>query len=70
MTNTKTNTRHLDRGAIDGLLTRSLEARRLRELEAHVQGCLQCSLAVEAAAADPARWERRGLLGRLVPIAA
>ena len=58
-------TTHLDQGAIDGLLTRSLDAHRLRELDHHVQGCLQCSLAVEAAIADPDRWERRGVLGRL-----
>lgn len=64
-----TNTLHLDTETIDALLTRSLEARRLRELENHVQSCLRCALAVEAAAADPARWERRGLLGRLSPVA-
>jgi hypothetical protein len=65
-----TKTLHLDGEAIDGLITRSLDARRLRELENHVQGCLQCSLAIDAAAADPMRWERRGRLGRLAPIAA
>jgi hypothetical protein len=63
-----TKTLHLDTETINGLLTRSLEARRLRELENHVQSCLRCSLAVEAAATDPARWERRGLLGRLAPV--
>jgi hypothetical protein len=56
---------HLDEGTIDGLLSRSLDAHRLRELDHHVQGCLECSLAVEAATADLDRWERRGVLGRL-----
>jgi hypothetical protein len=58
-------TKHLDTETINGLLTRTLQARRLRELDQHVQSCLECSLAIKAAAADPARWERRGLLGRL-----
>ena len=60
-----TKTLHLETETINALLTRSLEARRLHELDNHVQSCLRCSLAVEAAAADPTRWERRGLLGRL-----
>lgn len=63
-----TKTLHLGTETINGLLTRSLEARRLRELEDHVRSCLRCSLVVDAAAADPARWERRGLLGRLAPV--
>jgi hypothetical protein len=65
---TMTKALHLETETMNGLLTRSLEAHRLRELDNHVQSCLRCSLAVEAAAADPARWERRGLLGRLTPV--
>ena len=58
-------TTHLDSDTIDGLLSRSLDAHRLRELDHHVQGCLECSFAIQAAIADPDRWERRGVLGTL-----
>ena len=42
-------TKHLDTETINGLLTRTLEARRLRELDQHVQSCLECSLAIKEA---------------------
>ena len=60
--------RHLDRLTLDGYLSRSLGRERLTALDDHVASCLDCTLAVEAAALDEARWERRGLFGRLVRV--
>jgi hypothetical protein len=59
-------TAHLSSSTLDGYLSRSLDSRRLAELEDHVSSCLQCSLAVESAGLEGRRWERRGLFGRLV----
>jgi hypothetical protein len=59
-------TSHLNASTLDGYLSRSLDRQQLTALEDHVAGCLQCSLAVETAGLDERRWERRGLLGRLV----
>ncbi|MDX6471034.1 MAG: hypothetical protein QOF75_2837 [Gaiellaceae bacterium] len=57
---------HLDESTLDDYLARSLDMPRLRAFDHHLQSCLDCLLSVEAAALDPERWERRGLLGRLV----
>ena len=59
---------HLDGSTLDPYLSRSLDAPRLRSFDDHLGSCLQCLLLVEAAAHDPERWERRGLLGRLVHV--
>ena len=59
---------HLDAGTLDPYLSRSLDAPRLRAFDQHLGSCLQCLLTVEAAVLDPDRWERRGLLGRLVHV--
>jgi hypothetical protein len=59
---------HLDISTLDGYLSRSHDAQRLVSLDDHVASCLQCQLLVEAAVFDPDRWERRGLLGRLVHV--
>jgi hypothetical protein len=59
---------HLDTNTLDGYLSRSHDAPRLLSFDDHVASCLQCQLLVEAAALDPERWERRGLLGRLVHV--
>jgi hypothetical protein len=59
---------HLDIGTLDGYLSRSHDASRLVSFDDHVASCLQCQLLVEAAAFEPDRWERRGLLGRLVHV--
>jgi hypothetical protein len=58
---------HLDDTTLDGYLARSLDRNALGALDKHVASCLQCSLLVESAGLDDARWERRGLLRRLVP---
>jgi hypothetical protein len=59
---------HLDDTILDAYLVRSLDAVRLTAIDDHVASCLTCLLAVETAALDPARWERRGPLGRLVRV--
>jgi hypothetical protein len=59
---------HLDTSTLDGYLARSHDAARLVSCDDHVASCLQCQLLVEAVVFDPDRWERRGLLGRLVHV--
>jgi hypothetical protein len=59
---------HLDDPTISNYLARSLAPSHLQSLDDHVANCLPCTLAVEATSLDEDRWERRGLLGRLVPI--
>ena len=61
---------HLDTNMLDGYLPRTLDGTELRALDDHVVGCLHCSLAVESAGLDEARWQRRGPLGRLVRVPA
>ena len=60
--------RHLHESTLDGYLTRSLEATELRAYDAHVASCLSCALTVEREGLDVERWERRGVLGRLVAV--
>jgi hypothetical protein len=59
---------HLDTNTLDGYLSRTLDGTDLRALDDHVLGCLDCSLAVEAAGLDADRWQRRGPLERLVRV--
>jgi hypothetical protein len=61
---------HLDTSSLDGYLTRSLDRDRLAALDDHLDSCLPCRLTVESEGLRPERWDRRGLLGRLVPVAA
>jgi hypothetical protein len=60
---------HLDSSTLDGYLTRTLERDRLAALDDHLDTCLSCRLTVESEALRPDRWERRGVLGRLVAVA-
>jgi hypothetical protein len=60
---------HLDDPTIGGYLARSLAPSQLQRLDDHVSTCLPCTLALEATSLDEDRWERRGVLGRLVPVA-
>jgi hypothetical protein len=60
--------RHLNESTLDAYLTRSHELSRLRTYDAHVLSCLACTLMVEREGLAAERWERRGILGRLVPI--
>ena len=59
---------HLEGLTLDGYLARSLGRGELRDLDAHVAGCPLCALAVEREGLDAERWERRGVLGRLVAV--
>jgi hypothetical protein len=59
-------TTHLNDTTIDAYLARRLDRVQLRSLDDHVALCAECSLAVESTALDARRWERRGVLGRLV----
>jgi hypothetical protein len=59
---------HLDSKTLDAYMSRSLDAPRLHAVDQHIGTCLQCLLLVEAVSLDPERWERRGLLGRLVRV--
>jgi hypothetical protein len=59
---------HLDGLQLDRYLARSLDRATLRSLDDHVAGCLACLLAVESSGLQPARWQRRGPLGRLVRV--
>ena len=59
---------HLDDSTFDGYLSRSLGRDHLRALDDHVATCLDCTLAVELAALDENRWQRRGPLGRLTHV--
>jgi hypothetical protein len=60
--------RHLNEATLDAYLTRSLDQSQLRTYDAHVLSCLACTLMVEREGLAAERWERRGLLGRLVPV--
>jgi hypothetical protein len=60
--------RHLNESTLDAYLTRSLDQSQLRTYDAHVLSCLPCALTVEHEGLAAERWERRGLLGRLVPV--
>jgi len=61
--------RHLNESTLDPYLTRSLDLPQLRTYDAHVMSCLSCTLLIEREGLVAERWERRGLLGRLVPVA-
>jgi hypothetical protein len=60
--------RHLHESTLDGYLARSLEPAELRAYDAHVASCLSCALTIEREGLEAERWERRGVLGRLVSV--
>jgi len=47
-------------------VARELPSRTLDAIDVHVSNCLFCAHALAGAKAETTRWERRGLLGRLV----
>lgn len=53
---------------LDGYLRRDLDPATLAVLDSHVANCLPCATMVAESGASAARWERRGLLGRLVRV--
>jgi hypothetical protein len=59
---------HLYDDTLERYLARNLPQRTLSALDAHVSNCLFCAHALADRQALTARWERRGLLGRLVRV--
>jgi hypothetical protein len=59
-------TMHLYGRTLEGYVTRALPDRHLAALDAHISNCLFCAHTLADNTAAAARWERRGLLGRLV----
>jgi hypothetical protein len=60
--------RHLNESTLDAYLARSLDPSELQTYHEHVRSCLPCTLLVEREGLTAERWERRGILGRLVPV--
>ncbi|HEX6699348.1 MAG TPA: zf-HC2 domain-containing protein [Gaiellaceae bacterium] len=59
---------HGTREQLDRYARRDLDPPTLAALDAHVASCLPCSMMLAEAGSSAARWERRGLLGRLVRV--
>ena len=59
---------HLTASDLDLYLARGLDRGERARVELHLDECPRCALAMETAALEPERWERRGILGRLVPV--
>jgi hypothetical protein len=57
---------HLHGEILERYVERELPAHTLAAIDAHVSNCLSCSHELAAETSAAARWERRGLLGRLV----
>ena len=53
---------------IDAYIDRELDDRTVAEIDGHVGGCLACATAISERSSGAERWERRGLLGRLVRV--
>jgi hypothetical protein len=59
---------HGTREQLDRYLRRDLDPASLAALDAHVATCLPCSMMLAEAGSSAARWERHGVLGRLVRV--
>jgi hypothetical protein len=59
---------HLYDEILDGYLARDLPQKSLAAIDAHVSNCLPCAHALAERSHRATRWERRGLLGRLVRV--
>jgi hypothetical protein len=53
---------------IDAYIDREVDGETLAEIDAHVSGCLACATALSERSSAADRWDRRGLLGRLVRV--
>ena len=53
---------------IEAYEARTLDPETLSAIDAHVAGCLACATVLSARSSAPDRWERRGLIGRLVRV--
>ena len=59
---------HGTRDQLESYLSDDLDAASRRRVDAHVSACLPCAFALAEAGVAATRWERRGLLGRLVRV--
>jgi hypothetical protein len=59
---------HLYDETLDRYLARDLHPETMSAIDAHVSNCLQCAHALADRHGETGRWERRGLLGRLVRV--
>jgi hypothetical protein len=57
---------HVYGDTLENYVARELPPRTLDAIDTHVSNCLFCAHALAGANASTTRWERRGLLGRLV----
>ena len=60
---------HLYGDTLDNYVARTLPAHTLTAIDGHVSNCLFCAHVLAEEASASTRWERRGRLGRLVPVA-
>jgi hypothetical protein len=60
---------HLYDDTLEQYLAGDLPAQSLMAIDAHVSNCLFCAHGLAEIQAASVRWERRGLLGRLVRVA-
>ena len=59
---------HLYGHTQESYIKRDLPPRQLASIDTHVSNCLFCAHTLADNTAAAARWERRGLLGRLVRV--
>jgi hypothetical protein len=59
---------HLYGDILESYVARDLPPATLEAIDAHVSNCLFCAHTLAAETAASTRWERRGLLGRLVRV--
>jgi hypothetical protein len=57
---------HVHGDTLRNYVARELPPRTLDAIDVHVSNCLFCAHTLAGATAATTRWERRGLLGRLV----
>jgi anti-sigma factor RsiW len=61
---------HLHGQTLERYVTGDLPANQLGTLDEHISNCILCAAAFAREGAAAERWERRGLLGRLVRVEA
>jgi uncharacterized protein (DUF2132 family) len=59
---------HLHGNRLERYLARDIDERSLNVLDAHVANCFHCLDSITSTHSGTIRWERRGILGRLVAL--
>lgn len=59
---------HLDAYTLERYHDDALSAEQVAQIDSHLRRCVACAQAAAAGACGRVVWERRGLLGRLVPV--